>query len=743
MADSAYSKARGTAAGPETRPGAHRAAGPQLDTLQRLKATLDDSPRVAALRQIGSRLSARNPATAGGQSPLQRVSASSNVIQRNGSLFELTIPTRRSGYRMELRGHEAYSWIVTQHGRAAIQDIRKFAPLVFQDGGMFVQAASREWVMGLIGHVHLSDDVAVGEGRSALDGEDEDRDDGGPRLDARDEGSDADEEDAGHDELDGGEEIGGGAAWRWLQPFTLFEPQPEGAPLTGKALYETLRDLHGDMLAEFSAQIDRGQLTVRAENIQAVEQRLDEEGLRDIRIWRSRDDIARELPDLTIGTMKAINAKDTIKYPHNAPLTVGALVDHSPGQLADLLNSSNETFEHLLDLSKEEFVRLKDAGTGFADPEYFAKTGRFTWVLRPFKSAAKAIESFVNLTRAVPVIAECQTAAQAVEYYAILGAVGRRRFDAKLGREDEETPQDERLRLQFSLDAKNPIKEFYEPSRAGLDEEEEAGLGQGRQGPYSGPGHRPAMRGGRYFIQGPKNYSKRHPEGFLGGENAFYYGDEEGEQRFGGLGIENRSELEIAGILAEDFNRAPTQSERRRSPVVDPTGLHRDVLPPRQDAVAEDDATVYRASAAEVATVHRASALRARKEALDGAPVRGSRVNRGATWLVVEGQLGMHRTGCGKVSLGTLAKAYADALGLEYSRVLIDAVRAENLGKFDRASMDQVPQAVDICFFPDPETLLRLAKGTGFQATNAQILDSGKIHRAFSPKAQALARSTF
>lgn len=737
MADSAHSTARRLGVGPETGPGqpvgAHRSSSPQLDTLQRLQASLDDSPRVAALQQIGGLLSVRNPATAGRQFPLQRVPASSNVIQRNGSLFELTIPSERSGYQKELRGHGAYFWIMTRHGQPAIQTIKDFAPLVFRDGGMFVQAASQEWVVGMIRDAGLSDNVAVGDERSGQRSEDGDRDDGRPQPDARDEGLDAEEVDAGQNELGGGEDLGVRAEQRMLHPFTLLEPQGEGAPLTGDALHETLRGVYGGLLGDLFAEVDDGQLKVYAESIQALEQRLDQQGLMDIQIWRPEDEIARNLPDLTIDTMKAINAKGTIQYPHNAPDMIDALVHFSPDQLAGLLNSSDETFKHLLNLTEEQFVRLKDARTGFADPEYFTKTGRFTWVLRPLKSAAKAIESFVNLTREIPVIAECQTAAQAVEYYAILRAVGRRRFDAKLGSEDVETPEEERLRLQFGLDSKNPIKQFYALPRTNLDEEEEAGLGQDEQGLFSGPGHRPAKRGGRYFIQGPRDYIKRHPEGFLGGENAFYYGDEEGEQRFGGLGIEDETETGISGILAQDFNRAPTETERLRAPADDPTGLHRDELPPEPEAAVVNDATVYRASAEGVATVHRASEMRARKMALNDTPVVGRTVNRGATWRVVGGQLRMDRAGLGKVTLLTLAQTYADALGLEYSRGLVDAVRNENSEMFPNSSQDKTLKFVNPCLFPDPETLLRLAKGTGFQATSALILDPGKIHRGFYP----------
>ncbi len=119
-------------------------ARPAERVLQRLGAALNQSPRVASLQRIGAMLSG------------------SAVVQRNGDRYELTIPAERSGYGQELSGHEAYRWIVQRHGEAAIQGIKNVASLVFRDGGMFVQAASRDFVVRLLADLHLGKNVAVG-----------------------------------------------------------------------------------------------------------------------------------------------------------------------------------------------------------------------------------------------------------------------------------------------------------------------------------------------------------------------------------------------------------------------------------------------------------------------------------------------------------------------------------------------------------------------------------------------------
>ncbi len=353
-----------------------------------------------------------------------------------------------------------------------------------------------------------------------------------------------------------------------LRSFILTVQQPNGGEATGLDALGDICDVEGgaELCETLGAEVRDGQLVVQAADIETLQNQLDELPLeQSVDIWRSAEDIGEELPEYTVGTMKAINIGNTVNYPYNF---------------------SEEDFARAQDYFAEVGYHgnLEEARTGFADPRYFEKSGRFTWTSKPNVSAAQAIESFVNLAGENPVIAECQTTAQAVEYYAILKTVGRRRFDAQLGSAEMETPADQRLRLQFNLDPSNPIKQLYESPRIGFDEEELENVNRNEADIVSAPNFRPAKRGGRYFIEGPTGYVKRHPEGFLRGENAFYYGKEGEEQRFGGLGIENETELGITEILAGAFNAPPTETEAQSHESVSErereSGLYEQELPP-------------------------------------------------------------------------------------------------------------------------------------------------------------------
>ncbi len=75
-------------------------------------------------------------------------------------------------------------------------------------------------------------------------------------------------------------------------------------------------------------------------------------------------------------------------------------------------------------------------------------------------------------------------------------------------------------------------------------------------------------------------------------------------------------------------------------------------------------------------------------------------------------------------------KTFADTFGLAFSSELIREVRELNPEIFGQRNA-QALQTVPLCSFPNPAQLMRLKKGTGFQATSALILDPQKIYEKF------------
>jgi hypothetical protein len=198
---------------------------------------------------------------------------------------------------------------------------------------------------------------------------------------------------------------------------------------------------------------------------------------------------------------------------------------------------------------------LNNAATGYASPVYFEKTNPFTWMQRQGTSAASAIESFLNLTGREYVVAECQTTIQAIMYFTILKLVGRERFNAYFDGSD----LDHTLTLQKEW-GRNPLSAFTQNPSPKFNPEQEAII-SAKDDRLNTINSRPAVVGGWYFIENHPSYMKRHPDGFLTGENSFYMGrNKDGKQVFEGLGMSG-SESSLLETLISSFNGAPSQDE--------------------------------------------------------------------------------------------------------------------------------------------------------------------------------------
>ena len=270
-----------------------------------------------------------------------------------------------------------------------------------------------------------------------------------------------------------------------------------------------------------------GTYTAEGSDLEALQERID----------TLSGNVGDQLGDATVDAMYALNHGRVVYY-HNA------------------LQRSGEIVARLRQTGK-------DPENGYADPTYFERLKPYTWRLKAGVSASAALRAFFGPGNDSLTIVECQTAAQAALYMATLRTSGDAKFDAKFGRADVDVGEAKRLRLERDMSKDNPLQTMLAAPeldvQADMEVEElltEAGT------IWSAPNHRPARRGGWYYLANHRLYKYRHPRGIWSGENAIYIGrDEDGNQRFSGFGVENATEAGLAGDLAELFNQAPTPEE--------------------------------------------------------------------------------------------------------------------------------------------------------------------------------------
>ena len=137
----------------------------------------------------------------------------------------------------------------------------------------------------------------------------------------------------------------------------------------------------------------------------------------------------------------------------------------------ELMQGANEAggISYLHNVSEEVLGDLIKAGSdpnlGFADPDFFERTDRFTWKLLPRVNAAEGIRAFLNpryssSSNPAVTIAECQTTMQAVFYHTILNVIGDSRFNRLFGSKEQKVPDDNRLLIEFQLSAKKPAEKY-------------------------------------------------------------------------------------------------------------------------------------------------------------------------------------------------------------------------------------------------------------------------------------------
>lgn len=179
-----------------------------------------------------------------------------------------------------------------------------------------------------------------------------------------------------------------------------------------------------------------------------------------------------------------------------------------------------------------------DYSNGYADPTYFERIGWMDWQLKPGKSAAAAVQSWLHgLT-----IAECHSAIIAMESDAIRAAIGDKKFDERYGSTDKK-PTDQRLRIKIGRDG--TILENL------ITKTPEAEVEDG--GSF---GNRPLEPGDWCYFYNHPQYLLKHPGGAFQGENSIYVGrDDKGKQRFSGMGVDRATEIEMMDVMVSSYNQ--------------------------------------------------------------------------------------------------------------------------------------------------------------------------------------------
>lgn len=182
--------------------------------------------------------------------------------------------------------------------------------------------------------------------------------------------------------------------------------------------------------------------------------------------------------------------------------------------------------------------------TGYAKCEFFEKTGRFTFKLKDGKNASDALMSFLE----GPTVADCGNATMVCYYKSILDFLGTDKFNQIFG-SNSSFPLI--IGQRGITDSRAPISFFAEFTAA--SKQRKSGV----------LGKRPLQIGDECHFAGVIWYANKHPEGFGGGWNVIYIGDDgDGNQLFIAHGFEKPlTEKEINQQFIELYNKERTSQD--------------------------------------------------------------------------------------------------------------------------------------------------------------------------------------
>ncbi|HEU5486125.1 MAG TPA: DUF4157 domain-containing protein, partial [Microlunatus sp.] len=230
-------------------------------------------------------------------------------------------------------------------------------------------------------------------------------------------------------------------------------------------------------------------------------------------------------------TKEELNKK-VLERMANANSDQGAKGIHYPFEFADKYPS--------------EWERLGRPTEGYADPQYWQRTGFMHWVRKPGVSASAAMDAFFG----GPTIADCASVIVASQIAALRAALGDDRFDKAFGGSGSKPREKDgkRVSLEISQSVDGSILEgLMRPTPSAAD-------------PGS-PGKRPVAPGEHHYFMNHPAYPIRHPTGYWQGENAVYIGEVGGVQTFSGFGAPGKSEAKMNATLVSEYNLPPNADD--------------------------------------------------------------------------------------------------------------------------------------------------------------------------------------
>lgn len=186
---------------------------------------------------------------------------------------------------------------------------------------------------------------------------------------------------------------------------------------------------------------------------------------------------------------------------------------------------------------------IAHGGGGYLNSDFFKKTDRHLFYLKPDKSAAEAIQSIFNDVT----ILDCGTAIVACVMKTILEVVGKNKFDAF-----------------FNSGMKNGDLKFINPQPKDFESYSSLFCRPVRETKYGNSGedgNRPLQVGDICSFRGVYYYGNKHPAGVAGNWNVVCLGrNTEGEQIYAGFGFNGPlTEKEIIQLLIDEYNKDRTE----------------------------------------------------------------------------------------------------------------------------------------------------------------------------------------
>ncbi|HEY6810634.1 MAG TPA: hypothetical protein VIZ70_05865 [Propionibacteriaceae bacterium] len=204
----------------------------------------------------------------------------------------------------------------------------------------------------------------------------------------------------------------------------------------------------------------------------------------------------------------------------------------------------------------KEWAKHTDWKEGYADPAFFDRIGHMHWRLKAGASTADGIRSWLKgLT-----VAECATVMAVAMYESLLATIGKERFDKRFGGPGQPVADAARLRIAQGPEISEPGTENRPPPlRQFIDD-----LAHGAT-PGGEPGQRNVKKGNWYYFRNHPDYTKKHPGGWLAGENTLCTDDTRGHQLFSGFGrtMEGVTEMTMLERASEAYNTPQSPEEKK------------------------------------------------------------------------------------------------------------------------------------------------------------------------------------